>query len=159
MSKTYKSDIAALLRQCRIGFIATTGKNGPETSMAPYAIHHGNILFHLSRLARHSTNIANHAKAGFMICTPETEANSPLALPRLSLQGDITAVPEPELAHAKTSYLQSIPDAEPLFEFPDFKLFILTVSDIHWVGGFGSARTVLLNDWSDLLAESREETA
>jgi len=159
MSDAYQSDITALLRQCNIGFLATIGKSGPETSMTPYAIHQGNILLHLSKLALHSTNIANHPKAGFMICTPETESNLPLALARLALQGEITSVSESGLVSAKASYLRSIPDAEPLFEFPDFNLFKLTVSDIHWVGGFGSARKLSLNEWSALLAENEDETS
>ncbi|MES0372291.1 MAG: pyridoxamine 5'-phosphate oxidase family protein, partial [Mariprofundaceae bacterium] len=77
MSKPWESEITTLLSGCRIGFLATQGKLGPETSMAPYAIHQGHILLHLSKLAKHTANIADHPKVGLMLCTPETAADSP----------------------------------------------------------------------------------
>lgn len=158
MTNNRNSEITSLLSGCRIGFLATQGQHGPETSMAPYAIYQGNILLHLSKLAKHTGNITNQPKAGFMICTPETAADSPLALPRLSLQGDITAVPKQEYEDAKRTYLQSIPDAEPLFEFSDFSLFKLIISDIHWVGGFGSAGNVSVKSWNQLLSKYQENS-
>jgi len=151
MSGAYKSEIISLLNQSRVGFLATTGKDGPESSLASYAIHHGNILLHLSSLARHTGNITSHPKVGFMICTPETMAESPLALPRLSLQGDISTMTGETLESAIEAYLKAIPEARPLFGFPDFTLFKLSVSDIHWVGGFGSARKIAVNGWYTLL--------
>jgi len=147
MSDAYESDITVLLRQCRIGFLATTGKNGPETSMAPYAIHHGNILLHLSRLAKHTGNIETDSSIGLMICTPETEGNTPLALPRLSLQGNALPVSDKQLAASRDTYLKVIPDAESLFSFADFQLFEVKLSHIHWVGGFGKAGNLSLEQW------------
>jgi len=79
---------------------------------------------------------------GFMICTPETEHQSPLALPRLSMQGRIELVPDELLKVSKAAYVEHIPDAEPLFGFVDFKLFQIIPSDMQWVGGFGSARRI-----------------
>ena len=142
-----QKEIRTLLRSCRIGFIATQGKAGPESSMAPYALHGESVLLHLSRLARHTANISEHPSAGFMICTPEKAAASPLALPRLSLQGSVVPVPVDELASAKQTYLHNIPDAEPLFGFADFCLYRLAPEYIHWVGGFGSARSISPATW------------
>lgn len=139
--------VCILLNNCRIGFLATQGKDGPETSMAPYAVHQGNILLHLSRLARHTGNIAAQPSAGFMICTPETAMDSPLALPRLSLSGQISRLADNALAAARRVYLQAVPEAEPLFGFADFRLFNLMPQQIHWVGGFGSAREINLAAW------------
>jgi len=152
MSSTYKSEIISLLNQSHVGFLATTGNDGPESSMAPYAIHHGTVLLHLSGLARHTGNITSHPKVGFIICTPETIADSPLALPRLSLQGDVTPVSGEQLQTARQAYLNAIPDAEPLFGFSDFTLFKLSVSTVHWVGGFGSANKIAVSDWHSLLS-------
>ena len=157
MAKAHESGIQALLRMCRVGSLATLGENGPEASLAPYAIDQGNIILHLSSLARHTGNITGHPEAGFMICMPETAADSLLALPRLSLQGTIAPVSDHEYETLKLIYLRSIPDAEPLFEFADFRLFRLTPSSIYWVGGFGSARIISLNDWVRLLAHCEED--
>ena len=145
-------EIRALLGRCRVGFLATQGKAGPESSMAPYALHGESVLLHLSRLARHTANISSHPSAGFMICTPETALDSPLALPRLSLQGNVVPVPADELASAKQAYLHNIPDAEPLFDFADFCLYRLAPEHIHWVGGFGSARNIPLAIWKKITA-------
>lgn len=136
-----------LLEQSRISFLASSGEYGPETTMAPFAIHHGNVLLHLSSLSKHRANIERESRIGIMICTPESMGESPLALPRISLQGSVKSVAEGEFADAKNSYLKSIPDAEALFSFADFQLFQFTPVHIHWVGGFGKARTVSLQQW------------
>lgn len=156
-SQNWQSEIGALISECHIGFLATSGRNGPETSMAPYALFNGTILLHLSGLARHTSNLKASPKAGFMICTAEMRADSPLALPRLSLQGDVGAVSETEYEAAKACYLQSIPAAEPLFEFADFRMFKLNVSNIHWVGGFGSARVVTKEQWASICEAHQKE--
>jgi len=151
----WQQEIGTLLKHCRIGFLATQGEAGPETSMAPFALYRGGMLLHLSSLARHTANIAAHRTAGFMICTPETAADSPLALPRLSLQGSVVPVSADELASAKQAYLHNIPDAEPLFGFADFCLYRLAPEHIHWVGGFGSARIISPATWKKITASGR----
>ena len=157
MPKTFESEILTLLLQCRIGSLATLGKHGPETSMAPFAINQGEIIPHLSKLARHTANIANHPEVGFMICMPESSAGSPLSLPRLSFQGSVVAVTEDEYDSVRSIYIETIPEAEPLFQFSDFRLFRLTPSFIYWVGGFGSARTIPVGDWHKLLVSQEKE--
>jgi len=139
--------VSLLLSHCHSGFLATVGEHGPETSMAPFSVHQGNIVLHLSALARHTKNIINYANVGFMICTSETVDHSPLSLPRLSLQGKIMPVSDEQFKAAKQTYLKRVPDAEPLFSFGDFKLFCIVPSHLQWVGGFGSARKIPVNSW------------
>jgi putative heme iron utilization protein len=150
MADNWQEEISQLLQQCRIGFLATDGEHSPETSMAPFAMYQGNILLHLSSLARHSKNIRNQSHVGFMICTPETEHQSPLALARLSMQGVVEPVDEDMRLDAKACYLSRVPDAEPLFSFADFKLFQFIPKHIQWIGGFGSARKVSIACWRKL---------
>jgi len=154
MAEHWQKEIALLLQQCHIGFLATTGKYGPETSMTPFAMHQGNIILHLSSLARHTQNIFNQANVGFMVCTPESEHKSPLALPRLSLQGKIEPVPTACLNASKEAYLKRLPDAEQLFSFADFKLFHILPSHIQWVGGFGAAKKVSLETWKNDIGQT-----
>ncbi|GAV21149.1 pyridoxamine 5'-phosphate oxidase [Mariprofundus micogutta] len=148
VSDHWQQDIQLLLNRSRVSFLATQGQAGPEVSMAPFAFHHGKILLHLSRLAKHTINIERSPNIGLMICTPESQADSPLALPRLSLQGEINLVSDDQLESAKAVYLEKIPDAEPLFSFGDFRLFQFSPTHINWVGGFGKARKVSLKQWS-----------
>lgn len=157
MSNTdWQQEIIELLSSCRIGFLATLGKEGPETSMAPFAMHKDCPLLHLSRLARHTGNIKAHPLAGFMICAPETSMSSPLALPRLSLQGGLAPIAASELEAARKVYLQAITEAAPLFDFADFRLFRLEVTHIRWIGGFGSARDISLNAWRKITTFGEE---
>jgi len=148
---SWEQGVQTLLAQSRICFLSTRGKQGPETSMAPYALHGGNILLHLSGLAKHFSNIKTSPDIGLMICTPETAGESPLGLPRLSLQGVVAPVSDGLLERAKAVYLARLPDAEPLFAFADFRLFQFEPEHIHWVGGFGKARTVSLAQWRKLV--------
>lgn len=150
MSDSWQVGVSSLLLQCRSGFLATTGEHGPETSMAPFAMYQGNIILHLSTLARHTKNISNDNHVGFMVCMPENEGESPLSLPRLSFQGVIAPVSDMSSEDAKDAYLERIPDAESLFSFADFTLFHITPSHIQWVGGFGSARKLSLKVWDKL---------
>ena len=147
MAEDWKTGVQSLFEKSAVGFLATQGETSPETSMTPFAMDQGDILLHLSTLARHTKNIQRQAAVGFMVCTPEAEADSLLALPRISFQGCVALVPEAELEAAKAVYLSRIPDAEPLFNFSDFSLFRLSVRDVFWVGGFGSARKIGLKTW------------
>lgn len=158
MEKAYEPEILMLLHTCRIGSLATTGEHGPEASMAPYVIDQGDIILHISELARHTGNISNHPQAGLMICMPETTADSPLGLPRLSLQGSMVSVSDDQYDRVKSVYLHTIPDAEPLFEFSDFRLFRLIPTCIYWVGGFASARTISLKEWHQLTVNREEQS-
>lgn len=147
MAEDWKVGVQRVFEKSAVGFLATQGEASPETSMTPFAMDRGDILLHLSTLARHTKNIQQQAQVGFMVCMPEAEADSPLALPRISFQGCVALVPEAELEAAKAVYLARIPDAEPLFDFTDFALFRLSVTDVFWVGGFGSARNIGLETW------------
>jgi len=147
MSKDWQSEIQALLNIARIGFLATQGEQSPETSMCPYAMYQGDIVLHLSDLAKHSKNIMQSHAVGFMICTPEPMNGSPLALPRMSFTGVIQPISNQDKANYQQAYIQHIPDAQPLFSFADFRLYKLEVDSVFFVGGFGQARKVSLADW------------
>jgi len=147
MTDNRKQQIQILLNHTHIGFLSTQGNNSPETSMCPYAIHHGDILLHLSSLAKHSKNIAQKNRVGFMICTPETEHTSLLSLPRLSFTGCIKPIQNNQ---AQRCYLNKIPDSESLFSFSDFSLYYIQVEKIYWVGGFGKAQHMTKEIWESL---------
>ncbi|MDQ6977649.1 MAG: pyridoxamine 5'-phosphate oxidase family protein [Ghiorsea sp.] len=147
---SWQQGIQTLLANTHIAFLSTQGGYTPESSMCPYALYQGYIILHLSELAKHTKNIRNNQNVGLMICTAETNNTSPLSLARLSFTGMIEAVPETEQANYQKAYLQSIPDAEPLFSFPDFTLHRITIASVFWVGGFGKARQIPLETWKSL---------
>ncbi len=146
MGAVWKSEIALLLRQSRIGFLATVGKKALKHLLDSFAICHGNILLHLSWLARYAANIKTNPAIGLMVCTPEA-ADSPLALPRRGFQGEVAFVTGEQPDMARAVCLQAIPDAEPLFSFGDFQLFQLSVTSLCRVSGSGSAQTIAATTW------------
>jgi len=87
-----------------------------------------------------------------LICTPEAEAASVLALPRLSVTGEAHPIPETDLAAARAVYLEKLPQAAALFEFPDFRLYAVEVTKARWIGGFGKAHTLTANAWRSLFS-------
>lgn len=147
---TWKNDIQSLIANTHIAFLSTMGEHSPETSMCPYAVYKDDIILHLSGLAKHSKNIQHNQHVGLMICTPETPDSSPLALARIGFTGIIEAVPQAEHEAYQQAYLKHIPNAEPLFSFPDFTLYRIKVDTVHWVGGFGKARKVPTDTWKSL---------
>ncbi len=147
---TWKNDIQSLIANTHIAFLSTMGEHTPETSMCPYAVYKGDIVLHLSGLAKHSKNIQSNQNVGLMICTPETATNSPLALARIGFTGKIEPVPQAKQSVYQQAYLKHIPDAEPLFSFPDFTLYRIKVNAVHWIGGFGKARKVPTATWKSL---------
>jgi len=130
MSNDWQQGISKLLEQTSVAFLATQGEQSPETSMVPYAMWQGDVLMHLSSLARHSQNIGRQRRVGLMICTPESAADSALSLPRLSIQGQVKAVEVEHLEAAQQVYEKAIPDAKPLFSFADFTLYRLHVAQL-----------------------------
>ena len=157
MDDSWKLDLTRLLQRNRIGFLSTSGGHGPEVSMAPFALFEGDLLLHLSGLARHTKNLELSSAAGFMICAPEADGESILSLARVSLQGDLRPVSDQSLEAAKAAYLKAVAEAEPLFDFADFRLFRFSVTEIYWIGGFGSARALTLPQWRGVLSGRPKE--
>jgi len=155
MGQTTNRQIRDLLGESRIAFLATAGEHGPESSMAPFAMYAGNPLLHLSGLARHTKNLRTSPQAGLMVCAPERDGESVLALPRLSLQGTVKEMVGDDLALARVAYLQRVPEAEQLFSFADFRLLCLQVERIYWIAGFGSAREISLASWQQMWREDK----
>ena len=150
--------IIRLLKRTSIASLATQGQNYPECSMVPYALFEDKILIHLSALARHSKNIIHNTNVGLMICTPEHLSDSPLSLPRISLHCTVSPVPSESLDTARSVYLESIPDAEPLFSFGDFTLLEANIDEIYWVGGFGAAKKITKNSWTIIVSRVQKTT-
>ncbi|MDQ6968239.1 MAG: pyridoxamine 5'-phosphate oxidase family protein [Mariprofundaceae bacterium] len=150
MTDDWQKGVPLLLHQCHSGFLASMGEHGPEVSMAPFVVYQGNIVLHLSTLARHTKNITGNSAVGFMVCTPENLDSSPLSLPRLSIQGNIIAISDTESEIVKQAYLKHSPDAEQLFSFDDFRIFCIVPSHVQWIGGFGAARKITVSSWNNI---------
>jgi putative heme iron utilization protein len=136
-----------LLQQRRWAALATADVGGsPMASMAGYVMgdNASVIYLHLSRLAAHTGNLLASGLAALVVSEEDTgHTVDPQELARVTLQGRCVVVTRDSMEYraAKQRYLQRLPAAERLFDFPDFMMFRLDVESARFVGGFAQARS------------------
>lgn len=138
-----------------VATLATLHDGDPAASMTPVAwLPDGRAVVHVSRLATHTADMQRHAAVALLVTAPPTPGTSPLALPRLSLQGRASFCPPDDEGHAtaRAAYLARFADAEPMFGFGDFSLVLIRPDHLRFVAGFGRAHAVPLGDWLPVCA-------
>ena len=149
-----------LLQAQRLAALATLHRGEPAASMVPFALLTGcgSALIHVSRLATHSKDMQEQpAVALLILAEAQAEAqagDNPLARPRLSLKGRALPCPveSPRYAAARAAYLERLPEAQALFAFPDFSLFLVEPQSARFVAGFGRAYALTAERWRAVLA-------
>ncbi len=135
-----KAEVAAaaraLVRRAFKGSMATIdGRNNyPYASLITLATDaSGAPTFLISKLARHTANLAADSRASIMI--DETGALAdPLQGARLTLSGRAEPTAEEGV---RRRFLARHPEAAFYADFPDFGFWRLTVEGAHYIGGFG----------------------
>jgi hypothetical protein len=135
-----KTEIAsaarALMRRALKGSLASldAGSHYPYASLITLATDaSGAPTFLISKLARHTANLAKDARASIMI--DETGALAdPLQGARVTLWG--LAEPATEEG-VRQRFLARHPEAAVYVDFPDFGFWRLNVEGAHYIGGFG----------------------
>lgn len=146
MTDEYRDTCIDLLCR-RQAVLATLGDDGPNAGMvAVVASADGDLLLHLSRLAAHTRQLLAQPQVALLLCQPDDEATvaDVQTLPRLTVYGTAQAVPRdyPDYAPLQQTYLQRLPAATMLFDFPDFVLFRVAIDRGRFVGGFAQARNL-----------------
>lgn len=138
--------LKSLLADQPIAALATLHGGEPAVSMVPFAMLSSGTGFviHVSRLATHTGDMIAHPNVALLVTTSPTQGTSPLALPRVSIQGQARKCPSDaaDYEEARRTYLAKLPDAEELFAFSDFSLFIVEPKSIRYVAGFGRAMSL-----------------
>lgn len=138
--------LAQLVRSRRTAALGTLHEGAPFVSMVPYAIAEdgAGFLIHVSRLAAHTRDMIADARVSLLVAQAEGGDTSPLALPRVSVQGEAQAISRDgaEQAAYGAAYLARFPDAEPMFAFADFSLFLIRPVSARFVAGFGQAHSL-----------------
>ncbi len=143
-----------LLRHTPVAALATLHQGEPAVSMVPYALApDGRLIIHVSRLATHTQDMQAHAQVSLLVTAARDAADTPLALPRVSVQGRASVCPAdaPDYAAVRTAYLAKLPEAEELFSFGDFSLFLIEPLFLRYVAGFGRAYAVTAGQYAALL--------
>lgn len=115
--------------------------------MVPFALwpERQAVLIHVSGLATHTQDMQRHPNVSLLVMGQVQDADTPLALPRVSLTGRATVLAREDRAHAsaRATYLAKLPDAEPLFDFGDFSLVAIEPTSLRYVAGFGRAMSLV----------------
>jgi heme oxygenase (biliverdin-IX-beta and delta-forming) len=123
-----------LIREARTGALATLLPRGaPYASLVSVAtLMDGTPVTLLSRLARHTENIAGDPRVSLMV--DERRPGDPLAVGRVSLVGRI--LPTADEA-TRRRFLARHPEAAGYAGFQDFAFWRIEAESAHLVAGFG----------------------
>lgn len=137
---------AELVRRCRVAALGTLRDGVPGVSMVPYAITEDPFAFIVlvSTLAAHTRDMLVDGTVGLMIMEPETGAQPPHTLARVSMQGRAEPIAQdsPRYVAARAAYSARFPDMVGLFELGDFTLFAIAPTAVRVVTGFAQAASI-----------------
>jgi len=127
----------------------------------PYGLDdHGRPIFLISNMAMHTENLQADPRASLLV-TQEDVGGEPLGAPRITLVGNVLALPDAEVAKAREIYLARHANSKFWVDFEDFSFYRMDVVDVYYVGGFGVMGWVSASDYDhsqpDPLAESMAE--
>ncbi|WP_454918558.1 HugZ family pyridoxamine 5'-phosphate oxidase [Xanthobacter sediminis] len=149
VAMTAAATVRRLIREARFGTLATLDADGgPYASLVAVATDpEGRPTLLISRLARHTQNIARDARVSLMVS--DAGAPDPLNGARASLVGRIVAAGDPLV---RPRYLARHEAATGYADFSDFGFYRIDVDHAHLVEGFGRIVDVpgekLLTDWT-----------
>lgn len=113
-----------------------TADGDPWASFVTYGLLGGAPVLCVSNLAEHGRNLAGDPRASIAIVAPATETD-PLANARITLAGRVEAPTGAERDAAREAHLAAVPAAKYYLDYSDFTLWVLRVSRVRWVGGYG----------------------
>jgi len=124
----------------RIGSLSTLSRKQPGFpfgSVMPYGLDdHGRPIFLISTMAMHTQNLQANPQASLLVTQLDT-GGDPLGASRVTLLGNVLAVPEADVAGARTLYLARYANSKYWVDFEDFSFYRMEVVDVYYVGGFG----------------------
>jgi hypothetical protein len=150
-----------LLHIGRIGSLSTLSRKQPGFpfgSVMPYGLDpRGRPIFLISTMAMHTQNLQADPRASLLVTQPDA-GGDPLGASRVTLVGNAHTIPPPEIADARTLYLERYSNSKYWVDFEDFSFYRMDVIDIYYVGGFGVMGWTKASDYDaaqpDPLADS-----
>ncbi len=132
-----------LVAGARQGVLASlSADGGPWGSVVTYgALADGAPVLLVSLMAEHTRNLEADPRASLVVAEPPNDEN-PLDRGRVTLAGRAVQPEGAARAAARAAHLAAIPSAELYADFDDFRLFVLEVERVRWVGGYGRMDTV-----------------
>ncbi|MBI4481523.1 MAG: HugZ family protein [Acidobacteria bacterium] len=129
-----------LLYLGRTGALSTVARRHPGWpfgSVMPYSLdERGRPIFLISTMAMHTQNMLEDPRASLLVAQPGWTGD-PLAGGRVTLMGEVKALPPEELETTQKAYLARYENATYWVHFEDFGFHRMEVWDVYYVGGFG----------------------
>jgi len=124
----------------RIGSLSTLSRKQPGFpfgSVMPYGLdERGRPIFLISTMAMHTQNLQADPRASLLVTQADGDGD-PLGASRVTLVGNVQTIPYPEIAAARTLYLDRYANSKYWVDFDDFSFYRMNVLDVYYVGGFG----------------------
>jgi putative heme iron utilization protein len=134
----------------RIGSLSTLSRKQPGFpfgSVMPYGLDQlGRPIFLISTMAMHTQNLQADPHASLLVTQADGEGD-PLGSSRVTLIGNVQAIPQPEIAAARKLYLERYANSKYWVDFDDFSFYRMDVVDVYYVGGFGVMGWVKASDY------------
>ena len=149
--------LAQLVRERTTAALGTLRDGAPYVSMVPYAIapDGDDFIVHVSKLAAHTKDMLVDARVSLLVAEADGGGKSPLGLMRVSVLGQARrlASGSPDLPDLKAVYLARFPEAEPMFGFADFSIFLIRPASARFVAGFGEAHSLSGESMANVLRQ------
>jgi hypothetical protein len=131
----------------------------PFGSVMPYAVdERGRPSFLISTMAMHTQNLLGDQRASLLVTPPEVSGD-PLGAARVTLMGLTAKVPKEEVGSVRDLYLARHANASYWVDFTDFSFFRMMISEVYFVGGFGSMGWVAAEDYANAEVDPLAEEA
>lgn len=133
-----------LLQNTRFAALAVTlpASGTPYVARTAMLWHDGALLTLVSTLSLHTKALAANPACAALIGEPGAKGD-PLTHPRMTL---MCTAGEVDKSAYKAMWLAAIPKAQLYYDFSDFRMYALAVSEAHLNGGFGKAFTLGADD-------------
>jgi putative heme iron utilization protein len=151
MDKESQEKLAQMIHSQRIASLGTLKEGAPLVSMILYIVapDFSRFYIHASKLAQHTQGFLKDPRVCLMIAETDADAPDPQLLRRVSISGEIVAVPRDstEYAETKDAYLRRFPKSAQMFELADFGFYRIEPKSARYVAGFGKAFNLGLEDF------------
>ena len=161
---SFAERVRTLVYLGRLGGLSTLSRKQqgfPFGSVMPYGLdERGRPIFLISTMAMHTQNLQADSRASLLV-TQLDSSGDPLGASRVTLVGNVCAVPQTDLPEARKLYLSRHANSKHWVDFEDFSFYRMEVVDVYYVGGFGVMGWVSASEYDrgqpDPLADSATE--
>ncbi len=141
--RTAAEEARTLVAGATQGVLASlTGDGDPWGSVVTYGpLPDGAPVLLVSLMAEHTRNLLGDPRASLVVAEPPN-ADNPLDRGRVTLAGRVYQPAGAARDAARAAHLAAMPSASLYVDFDDFRLLVLAVERVRWVGGYGRMDSV-----------------